>query len=169
MRAGQVLEQIQKEHADSVARVFIHRPLPMHEQATFAAISMQAAARQGKAIELYEVMLINRKKLERADVVGYASELGIDTAKLEADLDDPAIAAEVEADIKLATEIGANSTPITYVNGIGVRGAKPKELFSKLVSEEIAEADKLLSAGTAIADIYDERCKANVKAGPRKA
>ena len=147
----------------------MHRPLKMHKQARFAAISMQAAARQGKAIELYKVMLANRKKLERADVIGYASELAIDTAKLEADLDDPKIAAEVDADVKIATELGVTSTPVTFLNGIAVRGAKPHDYFSMLVAEEVAEADKLLSAGTAIADIYAERCKANVKAGPRSS
>jgi predicted DsbA family dithiol-disulfide isomerase len=145
-----------------------HMPLEMHPKAKLAAVAMQAARRQGKDRVLHDAMLANRKMLDRADLVGYAKAAELDVAKFEADLDDPSTTKEVDDDMALGLSVGATATPTSFINGVPVRGAKTYETFAAIVQNEIAEADKLLAAGTAIADVYRLRCEANVKAGPRE-
>jgi protein-disulfide isomerase len=158
--------KLQASYPEDVALVFKNRPLDFHKQAKLAAMAMQAVLRQdrNKARELHDVMMENRKKLQRADIVGYVEALSLDIAKFEADLDSPEIAAEVDADSAVADKVGARGTPTSFVNGVAVRGAKPYGAFDDVVKRELAEAKKLIAAGTTPADVYEARCKANVAA-----
>ncbi|MEZ4445540.1 MAG: DsbA family protein [Polyangiaceae bacterium] len=162
-RVNPTLNALLEKHPQEVGLVLRNRPLSFHEDARPAAIAFLAAARQDKGWALHDIMFDNRKDLQRDKLLGYAKELGLDMAKFEQDLDDPEVAAQVDADVEAAERAGAQGTPTIFVNGIGVRGARGADVFEPLVAAELAEAKKLVAGGMAPADVYVARCDANIK------
>jgi protein-disulfide isomerase len=151
-----------------VANVVRHMPLSFHKRARPAAVAVQAAQRQEKGWDLYVKLFENRSALTDEDLVRYAGELsGLDLARFQADLADPSVAKEVEEDMKMAQGAKVSSTPSFFVNGRGVRGAKPREIFVQIIEEELAAVEELLKSGVPLADVYLKRSEANVKLGPR--
>jgi protein-disulfide isomerase len=164
---GRVLEsfnELMKTYPEDMRMVLKHRPLEFHKKAKPAAVAMLAADKQGKGWEMHDLMFANRKQLDRSHLVGYATKLGLDVAAFEAAMDDATLAEQVDKDSKYGLDLGATGTPTAFINGRGIRGAKPYGNFDEIVKEEIAEAKKLEAAGTPLAEIYKARCEANKKA-----
>jgi protein-disulfide isomerase len=92
-------------------------PLPMHEYARKAAIAALAASRQGKFWEMHSKLFANQQSLSDAKVEEIARDLGLDMKKFNEDLKDPAIAAQIDGDVKQAGSINVPGTPAIYVNG----------------------------------------------------
>jgi protein-disulfide isomerase len=49
--------------------------------------------------------------------VGYATAIGLDVERFRADLQAPATKARLDADRKLADDLGVKGTPALYING----------------------------------------------------
>ncbi|MBM4371733.1 MAG: thioredoxin domain-containing protein, partial [Deltaproteobacteria bacterium] len=89
----------------------------------------------------------------------YAKGLGLDMGRFETDMNGTACASAVDADMKLANDVGARGTPNLYVNGRQVRGAVPFEHIEPVLKEEIQKAEGLLAKGIVRTQIYDEIMK----------
>jgi protein-disulfide isomerase len=140
--------------------VFINLPLPMHARARDAATAALAAQRQGKFWEMHDMLFDRRRELGSADFSAFAEELGLDVAQFEQDLQDPAIAKQLEEDEAVARTFGIRSTPSSFVNGRFVRGAQGTDVYQSLIDEERGKAKALVDAGTPRQDVY-ERLLAN--------
>lgn len=119
-----------------------------------AALAFMAAHRQGKAWAMHDKMFSHNTALTRADLDGYAKEIGLDMVKFAKDMDDPKLKEEVEADQKLGNSLGASGTPTFFINGRQLVGAQPFEKFKEVIDEEIKKADELIKGGTAVGDVY---------------
>jgi protein-disulfide isomerase len=107
-----------KSYGDKVRFVVRDFPLNQHEWARKAAEAANAARAQGKFFE-YAAMLFQRQKaLDTASLKKYATELGLDRAKFDADLDREIYAAEVQHDISDGEMYGVGSTPTIFINGV---------------------------------------------------
>ena len=148
------------ENNDDVRVVFVNLPLPMHARARDAAMAALAAHRQGKFWEMHDTLFEKRRELGSADFSAFAEELGLDVAQFEQDLQDPAIAKQVEEDEAVARTFGIRSTPSSFVNGRFVRGAQGTDVYQSLIDEERGKAKALVDAGTPRQDVY-ERLLAN--------
>ena len=110
--------------------VFRHFPLrSIHPHAQAAAEAAEAADRQGRFWEMHNLLFGNQlfgnqHHLEDADLRGYPERLGLDAARFEADLIDPAIATRVERDIESGTRSGVDGTPSLFIDGIRYRGPR---------------------------------------------
>jgi len=151
------------KHPQDLAVVLKHMPLKSHRKAMGAAIAAQAAHRQGKFWEMHALLFQNRRALDRPDLEKYAGELALDLDKFKADLDDPKTKQEVLADQAIALKVGARSTPSSYVNGMGVRGAKPLDHFAKVLAAELVVANRLIDQGTPLAEVYEKASKLKLK------
>ena len=140
-RVNPSMEQLEKEYGDKVKFSFKHFPLGFHRSAKPAAIASLAAHRQGKFWEMHEKMFANQKALTEANFKAWAEELGLDVAKFEADLKDPALAAQVDADMAQGSKVGVRGTPATFINGRLVSGAQPYPAFKAIVDEELKKSD----------------------------
>lgn len=111
------------------------------EQSHAAAVAARAAARQG-LLEPYQKAVFGRSAgghadLGRADLLAIAEEVEVpDLAAFEEALDDPALAAAVDADTAEARSIGLSSTPTFLVNTSIVQGAQSVEYFETVVAQE---------------------------------
>ena len=124
-----------------------------------AALALQAANRQGKAWLMVAKIFENQKALSREDLERYANDLGLVVAKFKADIDDPKVKDEVDADLRIAQSAGVNGTPTFLVNGQPVTGARPFEDFASVVDDELGKAEALLKQGVPLAEIYEKRSK----------
>ncbi len=147
------LKPLLAEHDEDVALAMRQLPLAIHPSAPGAAKAVLAAAAQGKAWEFHDRLIAHEGALGRGHFVEWVKELGMDEAKFLADLDDPATAAAVEADVRLANEVGVSGTPGFFVNGRYLDGYRPGSLRA-MVDEELARAQEMTKSGVPRSEVF---------------
>ena len=75
----------------------------------------QAAIAQGKYLELHERLFAERGRATKEKALRIASELGLDTAKLEADMDSPGVEDAIAANKRLADRLEVEGVPFYLV------------------------------------------------------
>jgi protein-disulfide isomerase len=111
------LDALQEKRSGKVRFVYKFMPLSMHPHGEPAARAAIAAQAQGKFWEMHHLLFANGPHLEDADLEGYAGVLGLDVTRFRADLQGPATKARLDADRKLADDLGVKGTPTLFVNG----------------------------------------------------
>ncbi len=117
-----VLQEVLKSYADKIR--FIVRDFPLtqiHKNAFQAALAANAADAQGKFFEYVEILYQNQAKLDDESLIQYASRLGLDLKRFEADLKSKKFAPDVERDLTDGKTYGITGTPTIYVNGVKIR------------------------------------------------
>jgi protein-disulfide isomerase len=117
-----VLKKTMAEYKDKIR--FVVRDFPLetiHENAFPAAQAANAANAQGKFFEYTELLYNNQDSLGNASLKEFASRVGLDRKKFDADLDSGKYAEEVRKDMADGTAYGITSTPTVFVNGVKVR------------------------------------------------
>jgi protein-disulfide isomerase len=116
-----VLEEVLKSYGNKVRFVVRDFPLNQHENARKAAEAANAANAQGKFFEYAGLLFKNQKALDVASLKKYASDLGLNRARFDAELDRGVYAAEVKKDIEDGEIYGVGSTPTIFINGVQLR------------------------------------------------
>lgn len=115
---------------------FVFRDFPLtdiHDNAVAGAIALSCAHAQGKFWQMHDKVFANQEKLSPQDLVAYGQQTGLDMAKFNTCLTDPAIQKEVNDDTAVGIEAGVSGTPTFFINGHKVEGAIPETLFEKLL------------------------------------
>jgi protein-disulfide isomerase len=98
--------------------VFKHFPLvSIHPHAMPAALAAAAAQKQGKFWQMHELLFANQHALSSEQITQLAKQIGLDTAKFEADMKSDEVKAAVQEDVQLAQQVGVRGTPTIFVNG----------------------------------------------------
>ena len=101
-----------------VRYVWRHLPLTdVHPQAQLAAEASEAAAEQGAFWEMHDLLLTHQDELRGADLMRYAEELGLDTARFHDELKRSVHQGRVAQDVESADLSGVSGTPTFFVNG----------------------------------------------------
>ena len=171
-RVVQTVEKIKETYGPSKVRiVWKNNPLPFHKDAkptAEAAMAVFAAGGNDAFWKFNDLAFRNQKQLTPENFKKWAGEAGVDAAKFEAELKNSKTKDKVEADIALAQKIGATGTPAFRINGITLSGAQPFPKFKEIIDSELAEAKKLVQAGTSKAEVYVKRSQANAKGTPER-
>ena len=116
-------------------------PLPsiFHPFAMGAAMASEAAHDQGKFWAFHDKVFANQSKLAVSDMMKYAKEVGLDTARFEKDLVNLENKKRVEDDMGDARSLGVTGTPAFFVNGHLLSGAKPFDEFAKVIDAELSK------------------------------
>ena len=120
-RTHPTVKQAVAEYGDKVR--FVVRDFPLetiHKDAFNAALAAGAARAQNKFAEYTEILYRNQEALDRASLVRYATELGLNVKQFELDFSDAKTAAEVRKDQADGRGYGITGTPAVFVNGIKV-------------------------------------------------
>jgi Na+/H+ antiporter NhaA len=134
-RAESVVRELLADSGD-VRYVWRHLPLnDVHPHAQLAAEGSEAAARQGEAAfwGMHDLLLDHQGELRAADMLRYASDLGLDTAKFARDLRNHARAGRVAEDVDSADLSGVSGTPTFFINGRRHYGAFDLDSLSDAV------------------------------------
>jgi protein-disulfide isomerase len=117
-KAAPVIRQAMNEHAGRLRFVFRHYPIVIsHRDAHLAAQAAESAGVQGKFWELHDLLFERQASLSREALLGYARELGLDSARVAADLDSGVHVERVERDLQSGEASGVRWTPTFYLNG----------------------------------------------------
>jgi protein-disulfide isomerase len=117
-------------------------PLPDNRHAHLAAQAALAAQAQGKYWPMHDKLLENRTQLERADLLRYAKELGLDVAKFTRALDNKTYASAVDADIALGKALQVVGMPTIFVNNERILNSVDEEGIIAAVEEYLARGAK---------------------------
>lgn len=85
--------------------------------------ALLAAKRQGGYLKLQDVLMHTTGTPTRDSIREAAEHLGLDGARLVADMDDPAISAHIAANVKLAEQLGVQGTPALVIGRQMIPGA----------------------------------------------
>ena len=116
-----VLEEVLKSYGNKVRFVVRDYPLAQHEHARKAAEAANAAKAQGKFFEYAALLFKNQKALDTASLKKYASDLGLNRTRFDAELDRGVYEGEVNKDLEDGDVYGIGSTPTIFVNGVQLR------------------------------------------------
>ena len=135
----EVWPQLLEAYPDQIRLVYRDFPLTnIHSNATPAAAAANCAHEQDQYWEFNERLFSMVNDLSVSGYQGYAEELELDMVAFNECLDSGRYNDEVMADFEYAANIGVNSTPTFFVNGIPVVGAQPFDAFSQLIDRELA-------------------------------
>lgn len=87
------------------------------------------------------------------NIMVIAKEIGLDTAKLKADMEGPDCQALIAKDMEELAKFRVNATPTFFINGKRIGGAVPKEEFKKVIDERLKVAE---ASGVSGADYYEK-------------
>lgn len=144
-----IVQQIKQAYGDDIKFQFRNFPLTqIHPNAFIGHRAAEAAGKQGKFFEMHDLLYEQQDSWSRASdpssvLHSYAEQLSLNIDQFKKDMTSPDIAAIINADIKEAQDVGANSTPTFVINGRKIE-ENPKSLddFKKLIDEEIAKANQ---------------------------
>jgi protein-disulfide isomerase len=121
--AHAALKQVIALLNDSFKFAYRHFPLSqIHPHAAKAAEAAEAAAHQESFWQMHDRLFENQDRLDRQHLVGYAAELGLDTAQFALELDTHVHAPRVREDFMSGIRSGVNGTPTFFINGVRHNG-----------------------------------------------
>ena len=114
-----VMEEVLKSYGNRVRFVIRNLPLSsLHPYAFKAAEAAKAAEGQGKFWEYIDRLFHNQNALDDASLKKYATEVGLDRKRFDAELDSGVHAAEIQRDIEDGETYGVEATPTIFINGL---------------------------------------------------
>ena len=118
--AHPIVKRVLKRLGADVRFVFRNFPLgQIHPHAVEAAEAAEAAGLQGEGEfwRMHDHLFEHQDALERADLVDYAKELGLDATRFARDLDRDELEARVRGDFASGARSGVNGTPTFFITG----------------------------------------------------
>jgi len=120
---------------------FIYRHLPLtsiHSEAFPSAEASMCADEQDAFWQFHDKLFENQDKLGIELYLRIASDLGLESAAFENCLNSLKYKNVVQTDLDFALNLGVNSTPTFFINGLVVVGAQPLEVFKQVIDKELA-------------------------------
>lgn len=121
--------------ANPDVKLVVHEVPIFGEGSHYAALAALAAARQDRYPEFHRALMGMAGKAEKPSVLREARRLGLDMARFERDIADPKLAAQIEANLELADQIGLQGTPSFIAGDRAVFGYLPQADLKELVDE----------------------------------
>ena len=135
-----ILNQLSEEMGDKLKIVIRHYPLmQIHKNALPSARAVEAAGRQGKFWEMYDLLYINQAEWSKADnpmlsiFPSYAGRAGMDIERFRADMADTTLDDKINEDRRTGNEMDINGTPSFFLNGERLKNPTSIEEFKKAI------------------------------------
>ncbi len=132
-----MLDRILTEYRGKVRLVYKDFPLPRHTLARPAHEAARCAGAAGKYWEYHDRLFQAQPNFERADLLRYASALGIPAEPFARCLDGGRFRELVEADVQQGRLLDVTGTPMFFINGQRIEGAAPFETFKAVIDEAL--------------------------------
>lgn len=139
-----ILTELEKQHSD-VRFVYRYFPLSGHMNAMNAALAAEAAAQQGKFVEMKKALFENQDEWGGKDAadaslfVKYAEAIGLDVPKWEAARVSDGVKERVQSSLETGMNVGVRGTPTFYLNGKTLDTPRSIEEFSQVLTDAKAQ------------------------------
>ena len=119
---------------------FVYRNLPLtsiHPDSMPSAIASLCANDQNVYWD-YHDKLFSSETLTRDTFIQYATDLNLNVDEFTACLDSGKHDENIQQDMDFALNLGVQSTPTFFVNGLAIVGAQPLSSFTQIIDMELA-------------------------------
>lgn len=116
-----------------IRRVYKEWPI-LGPPSLVAARAALASRKQGKYLAFHDALMEARGDLSESTVLAIATRVGMDTARLRRDMNDPEIGAILQRNYALAESLRINGTPSFVIGNVLVRGARDIDSMRELVA-----------------------------------
>ena len=141
-----IINKLADDFNNDLKIIYRHFPLPQHKNAVLAAKAGEAAGKQRKFWEMSGLIFNNQDEWSeesgqnaRDIFKKFASELNLDIAQFENDLESEEIKKSIDDDYKNGVKLGINATPTFFLNGKKITNPRSYEEFKEIVSEELVK------------------------------
>jgi len=136
------IKKLQEEFGDKLAVAFKDFPLPMHAHAAKAAEAARCAGAQGQFWEYHDLLFVNNKRLEIADLKGHARTLKLDPSRFDKCLDSGEQTAAVQKDAGEADSLRLTGTPSFLINGHFISGSASYDTLREIIKQQLAASEQ---------------------------
>lgn len=135
----QVLGDLLAEYGGRVRYYSLHFPLTsIHPLAFRASEAAECAHDQGRFWEYSEAMFDSAERLVPETLMALAGDVGMDVAVFSQCLTSGSKRDVVVGDIQAGQGLGVRGTPTFFINGKLLSGARPLDVFRKVIDAELA-------------------------------
>lgn len=131
--ASDTVKEVLAQYPDKIKFVYKNLPLPIHENAQYAAEAAECAGDQGMFFEMGDLLFANQAKLDKASIQNYSWKLKLNNKKFNECLDSGKFKGKISADAKVAEEYSISGTPAFFVNDQFVGGVLSLEQFKVMI------------------------------------
>lgn len=131
------LQQIEEKYIKKGKVNFIFKHLPGHFNSQKAAEASECASEQGKFWEMHDKLFEEQGFLDIPYLKLYAKELGLDETEFNNCLESGKTAEQVNKEKRQGLDLGITGTPMFYINGELVVGAKPYGYFEDIIDKKL--------------------------------
>ncbi len=141
-----VIAQLEEEYGDRVTFVTRYFPLSGHRNGLASALAVEAAGKQGKYAEMFDLLYAKQKEWGNKQIEtpqafeAYASELGLDMEAFKADVASEEVMARVMRDKNAGEALGINGTPTFFLNGAKLENPGSLEAFRATLDAALADS-----------------------------
>ncbi len=116
------IKEVLDNHKDNVYYIFRHFPLSIHRNAFIASESVEAAAAQGKFLEMADKLYEKQSEWENEGnpiekFSAYAKEIGLNQEQFKKELEEHKYKDLVQKDLEDAIRLNLPGTPSIFING----------------------------------------------------
>jgi protein-disulfide isomerase len=140
-RSAAVLKGLLETNRD-VRLIFKHTPAATNPNAMLAHEAAAAAGAQGRFWEMHDTLFENQAKLSRADLLEYATALGLNLPTFQQALDKHTYRSMIERDLAEAKALGVTTTPTFFVNGRRLVGPQGYASLGAVIDTALAGIPK---------------------------
>ncbi len=114
----------------------VFKELPVLGEDSVRAARAALASRNQDQYLAFHFALMQATDLTQDGILALASELGMDAERLARDMQTPEVAAEIEANYRLANELGVEGTPAFVIGDQLIPGAIDQNRMRALIEQE---------------------------------
>lgn len=145
------VDALTQKYEDKLTFIFRNLPLTtIHPNALAAATAAEAAGKQNKYFDMYDILFQSQQSWSDASVAdrgkifeNYATQIGLNVDQYKADLTSPDVTAKISRDTYTGRQIfKASSTPTFILNGQKVETANLQNAVEEAIKAAYPEATK---------------------------
>ncbi len=156
-KALPVMAELQSIYGADLKIVF--KNFVIHDDyARLPALAACAAHKQNKFMPMFQKIWENglraRTELDEPKLIALAKAIKLNQKRFLKDMygtcED-----KIQSDFKRMEAVGATGTPVFYINGRFLSGARPIEQYRHIIDQELQKADRVLQTGVKLKDYYN--------------
>lgn len=145
-----LVKQLKETFKDDLKIVYRYFPLPGHKNSMTAALSVEAAWKQGKFFEMKDILFLTqgdwgeKAYADKELFYSYAEALDLDMVQFKADIEKPELLERIQRDQESWKALWIQWTPSFFLAGEKIQNPQTAEDFETLIKAEILKFPKNL-------------------------
>lgn len=136
-KAYPTVERIREEFRDQIRFVFLHMPIPTHDNAEPAILAALCANKHGKYWEYYHLLFEEKDKLNKPILQSLAQEIGITPEQFNDCFEDQSLKEQMNNELSLGLSVNIRGVPTFFINDEYIEGPQAYGKFKSIIESEL--------------------------------